>query len=258
MKIEQQKLDKILEMLMLDKIFPHCPLEVRLDKDKNPSVISYQEVEGHAIFRYARFMKDYFKYLKPEAGTIHINARKLHKIISREEPEAVVHIFTESVLLMIQTDRLDFELHLVEDSSGALTKLPFSIGKDGQVIFESAGPLENKITMSLNSFKNIVDYGKVLDTDIYQFTINDKQEVRVRVGDLETNAERLIYNPNSQVRKYTSPVKTNVSLAMTAMANTFTSDITVQLKTNSPTFFAEQSHTHRYGVLIAPYIEPEA
>ena len=249
----------ILSMLMLKDTFPYCPLTIKSDKS-GPSLVSYQETESKHIFRYARFFKDYFKSLKAgdKEETIHINAQKIHKVVSREEPEAVIRMYTDGdEKLMLSTPRADVTLHLLEATVGTCTGLPFSINKDGLVEFKTAGPLENIISITPKDLKRIVSYSSDLDTDKYQFILSDKKEVTIKVGDLEIGAEKAIYQPIYTVKKYVSPVNSTISLAMKEMSETFTCDIDVQCKTGMPMFFSEKSHKHRYGVLVAPYVEPE-
>jgi hypothetical protein len=200
-------------------------------------------------------MKDYFKYIKPEASKIFINAQKLHKVISRDGPEDVIHLYDDGDKLIVESPKAVVELNLLDNVVGACDKLPFNIDKKGLVTFDTSGPLENILKMPATALKEVVSYGKVLETDIYQFILDDKRKLTVLVGNLEGNSEKATYSPTCTVNKYTSPVNATLSLGMNEISETFSSDVTIQCKTNYPVWFSEENHKHRFGVLIAPRIE---
>jgi len=200
-------------------------------------------------------MKDYFNYLKPVDSKIFINVEKLHKIISKSAPEDMIRLVTEGNKLVVEMPKATVELNLLDNAMGACVGLPFDIGKDGIVDFKTAGPLENIFTIPSSMIKDAVAYGSILDTDVYQFILDDKRKLTILVGNLEDNAEKATFTPTCTMVKYTSPVTSTLSIGVSEIAATFSSDVTVQCKTNYPVWFAEEDHKHKLGVLIAPRIE---
>jgi len=257
--IIQKELNEILNYSMLGGTFSFCPFEVK--KYENGTALrSLQSNENNTVFKYARFNKDYFKSLSSEEETIYLNAEKLQKIIQREDADAIIHAHTEGdEKFVVEGARSKTTLNLIENIAGARSKLPFKIDKDGMVTFPKiAGALENKVTMGTKSFKTIVEYAGILETGKYKFQIDQNKKFVVRIGELEKHKEFTVYEPQATIDRYKSPVTCVISLAMKEMAHTFLNDISVQMTTGQPAFFSEESHKHKFGVVVSPYDESQA
>ena len=245
--IEQQKLKDILDYLQVSSLFPFPNITI-----KKGEMISIQETSDHAVFRYVKFTKEYFKTLSDKEENIKIDADKLHKIISREEPTSVLTITTKDGRLIVEGKRSFAKLNLVDTDVGAKDKLPFDI-KKGVPYFKGNVPLDTYVSMGLKSFKSVVEYAKVLDTEFFKYEVTKDREFSIKVGDLEGYAETVEYNPNAQIRDFGGPVNVVLAKGVKELADTFTGNVGIRMRTAYPAWFFEASHKHRFGVLIAPH-----
>jgi len=245
--IEQQKLKDIIDYLQVSSLFPYPNIMI-----KKGEMVSIQETADHSIFRYVKFSKDYFKSLSEKEENIKVDASKLHKIISREEPTSIMTLSTEDGRLLVDGKKSHVKLNLIDTDVGARDSLPFSI-KKGVPHFKGDVPLDTHISMSLKDFKSIVEYANVLDTEFFDFTINKNREFTVKIGDLEGYAEEATYDANVQVRDFGAPVKVILAKGIKELADTFTGNVGIRFRTGYPTWFFEASHKHKFGVLIAPH-----
>lgn len=260
--IEQKKLKDILDYLQVDGIFPFVPLTVK-SKNGVKYVESIQETSDHGIFRYAKFTDDYFKTLTLDENaekkgdtrfeTINFEAEKVHKLISREAPETDLTIYTENERLYIDSKRVHITLNLIDSSLGQLASYPFKLEKGVPFFRKGTVPLNNYVTMSSKSFKNIVDYAGPIGTIFFSFRLNKHEKFTVKVGDLEGYSETVEYTPNAKTIGFESEVDVVLTQAVKQVANTIGGNVGVRLKTGFPVWFFESSQKHKFGVLVAPH-----
>ncbi len=131
--------------------------------------------------------------------------------------------------------------------------LPFKMIKGVPHLKQGTISLDTKINISLSSFQDMVAYASILDTEFFRFQVDSNGKFIVTIGDLEAGSEKVPYEPDATVVKYSRPVDVILTRGLKELSKTATSDININLRTNNPLWFSETSHQHKFGMLLPHY-----
>ncbi len=249
LQIQQEKLMDLLNYLEVESIFPFPVLTMKKGKIK-----SIQKTANSSAFRYVEFEKEYFRKHEGEDESIKIDAGKVKKLISAEDPKEVIVIETSNGRMFIQGKRAQADLPMIVlDQQELKTGLPFQMKEGVPFLKKGTVPLDTCIKMGLTSFKDMVSYASVLDTEFFRFAIDDNGGCKVKIGDLEAGSETVDYEPDSTSIEVARPVDVVITRGIKELSKTFTSDVGIRLRTGNPVWFFETTHQHKFGVMIPHY-----
>ncbi len=256
--ITQEKLKDILNYLQLGSTFPYVSISIKLDKKKEPRIESIQQTPDCTILRIVRFSKENFQSISSKEETFKFDAAITHKLISVEDPKTELTLTKDDEFLKIKTPIREIKINLIEEIDGVLESLPFNMPK-GVPTFPNMdnAQIENSISIGLKSFRNIINDSKTLDTEFFHFILNEKQQLSIEVGDLESRSQKVRHTPNAKIKKYVQPVDTIFTTGLKEVANVFGGSVDMRIKTGFPMWLSEEDHKHKIGVMIAPKGEEE-
>jgi len=231
---------------------------------KDDTLFSIQKEENLRGLRFAKFSKEYFDELEGKNESIHINAEKMLGIAKRIPANTDVSLFTQKGKVMIGAEfdgrKINPKIAYLEPEE-VITELkdanieikngvPF-VGKEDQEKIE----LDTQLSLDINDFKDIVDYGSTLGTEIYKFYFENKKPI-VRVGDLHAHSDSVTYYPKGKVVKGEG-LEVVFTYGIPQIASTFDSDINIRTKSNCPGWFYESGDGFVLGILLPPYVDEE-
>jgi len=259
LKLKQEKLQEMLEKLMVKDIFPSATISKAED-----TIFSIQKEEHGRAIRMVRFDKDFFEELegKPEAIELDI-----------ERTLGIVKNILAGTQLIVETKGNKLSIKkLITDENGKVTgekgvtmisfkepegevmkELPFEIKDGTPMIGESKLVLDTHLKINLDEFKNISGFAGVLKTEFYKFIIEEKK-ISVRVGNLHDFSDYHTEYPDGEI-KSGDGLEVIFTYGIPQIADTFRQDVNIKTKTNSPAWIFEKDKGYVLGILIPPYVQ---
>lgn len=277
-KLKQEKLENMLEKLLMKDMFPSCNISV-----KDGKLFSIEKEEHGRALRFLKFNKSFFSEIDDESeDSIRIDCKKMLQLVKNITPNTDVTIETKKNKISIVGGNIDLNLAFKDPEGEVKTSLPFPM-KDGiPIIGEQKIELDTYFTMDLKDYKDMAQYGNTLGTEFYKFYFEkaskkeEKPKVAVRVGDLHDFSDFLNFYPKDKVTQLFEEdgkevekviaeygVKTGEELnviftyGMSQVAATFENEVNVKTKTDSPAWMYEGTKEFVHGILIPPFIPEE-
>ena len=274
-KLKQEKLENMLEKLVMKDMFPSCIISVKDEK-----LFSIQKEEHGRALRFLKFNKSFFDLIEGE-GSVEIDCKKTLDLVKNIMSNTDLTIEKKGNKICISGENANIgkkiELYVSwKDPEGEIkTSLPFPMEKGVPIIGDSKIALETYFTIDLPDFKDIAQYGSTLKTEFYKFSFEDKK-VCVRVGDLHDFSDyarfypkhrivELVEEDNKEVEKTVAQfgIKTGDDLSviftygMPQVAATFENEVQIKSKTSSPAWIYEGTKEYVHGILIPPFVPEE-
>ena len=277
-KLKQEKLENMLEKLVMKDMFPSCVISIKEGK-----LFSIQKEEHGRALRFLKFNNSFFDEIddNKETESIQIDSKKMLGLVKNIMPNTDLTIELKGNKLSISGEnattgkKVELNLTYKDPEDEVKTSLPFPM-KDGvPIIGDSKINLDTHFTVDLKDFKDIAQYGDTLKTEFYKFSFKDKK-VEIRVGDLHDMHDFVLFNPkdkivelmeedNKEVEKIIAEfgIKSGDNLnviftyGMPQIADTFENEVHIKTKTDSPSWMFEGTKEYVHGILIPPYVEEE-
>ena len=271
-KLKQEKLENMLEKLVMKDMFPSCVISVKDEK-----LFSIQKEEHGRALRFLKFNKSFFDSIEGE-GSVEIDCKKMLDLVKNIMSNTDLTVEKKGNKICISGENASIgkkiELYVAwKDIEGEIkTSLPFPMEKGVPIIGDSKIELETYFTIDLPDFKDVAQYGSTLKTEFYKFSFEDKK-VCVRVGDLHDFSDYALFYPkekiielveedNKEVEKIVAQfgVKTGDELSviftygMPQVAATFENEVHIKSKTSSPAWIYEGTKEYVHGILIPPFV----
>lgn len=274
-KLKQEKLENMLEKLLMKDMFPSCIISIKEEK-----LFSIQKEEHGRALRFLKFNKLFFDSIEGE-GSVKIDCKKMLGLVKNIMPNTDLTVEVKGNKISIAGEnvgtgeKIELNVGWKDPEEEIKTSLPFPMEKGVPIIGDSKIRLETYFTMDLPNVKDIAQYGSVLGTEFYKFSFENKK-VCVRVGDLHDFSDYALFHPkyriielveedNKEVEKTVAEFgqKTGDELSviftygMPQVAATFENEVHVKSKTNSPAWIYEGTKEYVHGILIPPFVPDE-
>jgi len=259
-EIKNKKLQDLLNYLKTDSLFPTCILTT---KDKK-LYSSQTEAYGYA-FRFALFDTKFFKSITDENDSVKIDVEKTLKIIKTIDPE-------EDLTVQYPSPTSKNKLNIkgtIDDNNITVQTIEEGETKEGLIFKMEKGipilkadtdnpvKLDNKITMSLQSFKATAEKATAYGTEFFSFIVDKKKNFIVRVGDLHDVSDFDNYKPKEATLQTKEEIEAIYTKGINEIAKTVTSEkVELNIKSNCPVWISSVDKDYRLGYLLPPY-QPE-
>lgn len=267
-KIKKEKLEHMLEMLMLKDILPTAVLTL-----KDGKIFSIQQEEHARALRILKLNKSFFEEeVSGEDESVEIDSAKLLSIIKGISDRLLtVDISGNKISVIGEGDRIDIRLP-VKEPEQIKTSLPFKIENGIPLIGEDKKPLDVHINILLEDFKEFCNSSNPLKTDFFKFLI-EGGVVKARVGDIHDFDSRIKYKPRGQLLSGTE-LDVAFSYGIPQIGATFVGNsvkvsdgdegkektlqmIGIRGRSGYPMWFYENTSDYSLGVVVPPYVEEE-
>jgi len=250
-KLTQEKLINLLEKLMLKDAFKKCTLTVR-----DGMLFSIEKEQHGRALRFLKINKSYFDEIDDSNETIALDLEKTLSVVKNILPTTELTFEKVGEKISITGENINAKISYENPQGELLTGLPFEINDDGvPIIGEAKIPLDTYLRVDLQDFKDVANYGNSLGTEFYKFFISG-DKIATRIGDLHNFSDYVIFNPNGDIK---SGKELNVffTYGIPQIAGSFSKEVNIKVKTNSPGWFYEKTDDYTLGVLIPPYVPKE-
>ena len=260
-EIKNKKLQDLLNYLKTDTLFPTCILTT---KDKK-LYSSQTEAYGYA-FRFALFDTSFFKSITDENDSVKIDVEKTLKIIKTIDPE-------EDLIIQYPSPTSKNKLNIkgtIDDNNITVQTIEEGEAKEGLIFKMEKGipilkaetdnpvKLDNKITLSLQSFKAIAEKATAYGTEFFSFIVDKKKNVVVRVGDLHDVSDFDNYKPKDATVQTNEEIEAVYTKGINEIAKTLTADkVELSIKSSCPVWISSVDKDYRLGYLLPPYVQEE-
>jgi len=247
-KLKQEKLEDLLEKLMLKDVFVSSVIST---KDKN--LFSIQQEDHGRAMRFLSVKESFFEEIDESVESIELNIAKTLSIVKNILPNTMLTFETKGNKVSITGKNVNANISYEDPKAEVKTELPFEI-KDGvPLIGKEKIPLTTYLTVKLTDFKDIAGYANSLDTEFYKFSIEDKKIIS-RVGDLHDFSDYVIFTPDGEI-KTGEDLNVILTYGVPQVAGTFHNTVHIKTATNSPAWFFEGTAEYTLGVLVPPYVQ---
>lgn len=254
--IKQEKLEYMLEKLMVGGMFPSCVITTKEGK-----LFSIQREDSGRSLRLVKFNKEFFEEIDDKTTeSIEIDGSIYLSAVKKMPPGMILTCETKGNRLTLKgvykDGRVTNPRFMYRDPEGEVKmELPFEI-KDGvPLVGKEKIPLDVKVDFDVNDFKEIGEYAAVLKTEFYKFGIENEM-FTINVGELHDTNHTWGFNPKSKIKEG-KDLDVIYTYGIPEIANTFDKTVHICTKSGSPAWFYENSKDHVLGVFIPPYKEQE-
>jgi len=251
-KLKQERLENLLEKLMVKDMIPSSVISVKEDK-----LYSVQRELHARALRFLNVKKSYFEEFScKEEESIEIDVPKVLGIVKKMTSDMIT-VETKDNKVLVSGGNIKARL-TVQEPEGTVTKaFPFEMEGDMPLIGADKIPLDTYISMDVSDLKEIIEVGSPLKTEFYKFSINDQKKIDVEVGDVLGIGDAVSSTlPSGKIEK---GEKLNVifSYAVSQIADIFEGNMTIKTSTDSPAWFYEETDDYLLGILVPPFEEDE-
>lgn len=271
-KLKQEKLQELLEKLILVDIFMSSVITVTKEtKTGKPVLFSIQKEAHGRAFRYVKFNNNFFDEIEPCEETIELDIDRTLSIVKKIKSGTLLTVETEGNKLKITGEyrELDEKGNLKSSrivsphisykeptEANIIKEMPFTFDDGCPVIGEQKLKIDNKFEVSLEDIKEITEFANTVKTEYYQIT-SDGEKLSIRVGDLHDFSDFVNYTPRFSI-KSGKGFKVILSYALPEVASTLrVSPINCVMKNEAPAWFSENTDEYLLGILIPPYVIKE-
>jgi len=259
--LKQEKLQEMLEKLMLKNVFPSCVLTTR-----PYGLLSIQKDPHARALRLLKCQKGYFETFEgEEEETIEIaDMEQLLGLVKRYTPGQTIKCYTEGNMMHLEMKKEDGRKRKskvpLQEPEEVIKEVPFNKNEDGDPQIgkeeEAMVVLDKKIDINLQDFRDIIDFTNPLKTEFYKF-ITEDGKMNIRVGDLTENSADTVEEMNCKMLKGDF-LEVIFAFGITQIAESFTQEnFRVRTNTHSPGWFFEGDKTYTLGVLLPPFTSEE-
>lgn len=260
-KLKQEKLQEMLEKLMVKDIFPSSVIS----KAEDSTIYSVQKEEHGRAIRLVKFDNDFFEELSGEPESIELDIERTIGIVKNIPAGTSLVVETKgnklSITKLITDDKGEvtgekgLTMISFKDPEGEVMKeLPFEIKEGIPLIGEGKIPLDTYLKVKLDEFKSISGFASVLKTEFYKFIIDKNGKIAVRVGNLHDFSDYHTEYPEGEVESG-KDLEVIFTYGIPQIADTFRQDVNIKTKTNSPAWIFEKDKGYILGILVPPYVQ---
>ena len=267
-KIKKDKLEHMLEMLMLKDVLPTAVLTMQ-----NGKLFSIQQEEHARALRLLKLNENFFEdKIEGEDESVEIDVATILSILKRNHHDNIVKVSITGNKISIVGDRVDVVLP-VREPDDVKTKLPFIVDENGVPLFgEDKKPLDVHILMTIDDYKDFCAYANPIKTDFFKFLIEEGL-VKARIGDVHDFDKRIKFTPRAEIKSGTE-LDVTFPYAIPQIGDTyvgFESDIKfmdkgeekqekhkvigIRGRSGFPMWFYEKTDEYFLGVIVPPYVE---
>jgi len=271
-KLKQEKLQELLEKLIVRDIFPSSIITISKDSKTDEPVLFSIQKEGHGrAFRYLKVNKDFFIEIEECEESIEVDVDRTLNVIKKINPGTELTIETEGNKLVITGEYKELDkdgnvkskrivaphISYKEPNQDILREIPFKFDGNYPVIGKDKVKIDNHFLFNLEDMKEITEFAGTVKTEYYQVTM-EKDNLTIRVGDLHDFSDFVNYSPRYEM-KNGGAFKLILSYAVAEVADTFRiSPINCMMTTDTPAWLFEKTNEYLFGVLIPPYVPDES
>jgi hypothetical protein len=251
-KLKQEKLENLLEDLMVKDMIPSSIISVKEDK-----LFSVQREEHARALRFLNVKKSYFEeFLCDKEESIEINVPTVLGVVKKMTSD-ILTVETKDNRLLISGGNIKSRL-TVQEPEGTVTKtFPFEMDGDMPLIGVDKIPLDTYISLDVSDLKEITEFGSSLKTVFYKFDIDDQKKIKIGVGDVLGVGNTVSSVPSSGRIEKGEKLSVVFSYAVSQVADIFQGEVSIKTSTNSPAWFYEETDDYLLGILVPPYIDDE-
>jgi len=251
-KLKQEKLENLLEKLMVKDMLPSSVLSVKKDK-----LFSVQREEHARALRFLSVNKSYFEEFEcDEEQSIELDIPTTLSVVKKVLPNTMLTIETKKNKLVISGENVNINLTTRDPESAIIKKLPFEVDDGVPLIGKDKIALDIHFSLDISDFKDIADFGRSIKTEFYAFKLKNGK-INVKVGDVLGINDFVSFTPPSRNIKHGKECSVIFSYAIQQIADIFQTDIEIKTQTNAPGWFYEQTDEYTLGILIPPYMDDE-
>jgi len=259
--IQQPKLLDVLNYLYVDGLFPFAIITTKEGKLISSQSDKVQDKGGFA-YRYVQFLPDNFKEISQTQESIKIDVEKVKGFASLRKSDDIITLEfpspTAANKLLISGGGAKNNIGIVKvDEKDIQTGLPFVMKEKVPYIQKGAVALDTHVVMSLSSFRTIDAYASKHGTEFYRYQIGKDRKLKVLVGDIKEFEDSTTIEPTCQVLAVNEELDVTFTKGIKEITKVFTHDVDICLRSNLPAWFSEVSQSHRFGVMISPYLKKE-
>ena len=249
--MKQEKLEELLEKLIVKDIFPSAIITV-----KDGSLFSIQKEEHARALRFLLVKETFFDEIESKgAETIELDVERTLNTVKNILPNTVLTFETKGNKVSIKGENVNANISYRDPESDVLTTL-----KDAKIeiiegvphVGDSKLPLDINLEIKLSDFKDLAGYASSLKTEFYKFYF-DGAKLAVRIGDLHDFSDYVIYNPKTEIKTGTE-LAVIFTYGVPQVADTFRKSVNISTKTNAPAWIYESDEHYTLGILIPPYV----
>lgn len=251
-ELEQKKLIEILDYLSVDGIYPFSIVTV-----KKGNLMSIQTDKDGFTYRYVRFEKDNFKSISEKEESVKIDVEKIRRFAVLRNADDIITLEypapKSANKLQIRSKRARYNVAVTQiDDDEIKSGLPFKIVDKVPYVNNGQTALDTSITISLQSFKEMVSDAARHATEFYRFKIGQSRNLEVLVGDVNKRDDFTSIDPNCTVNVVKGDLDVTFTKGVKEMSKVLSRDVDIHLRSNMPAWFSEISHNHKFGMLISP------
>lgn len=271
-KLKQEKLQELLEKLIVKNTYPLSVITSSKDEDTGePVLISIQRESAGRAIRYLKANKSFFNELEvsDDDEVVEIDVNLFLDIVKQILPgtELIVNVGLKRIDILgeyneydkdgkvVSSRKINPSLTLSEPSTDVQKKLPFTFEDGFPVLGGKNVKLKNYLQINLEDMKDIVSFAGIIKTDFYNIEYNDKK-LTVRVGDIYSPdlSNSVVYTPRFEVKKGDT-FKITMSYCIPEIMHTFRySPVHLMLSTDAPVWFFETTDDITLGIMIPPFV----
>ena len=251
-KLKQEKLETLLEKLMVKDILPSSIISTKSDK-----LFSVQREEHARALRFLSVNKSYFEEFECEKEeSIEIDVPTVLAVVKKVLPNTMLTIETKKNKLVISGENVNIKLTVRDPEGAVIKKFPFEVDNGVPLIGDDKIPLNVHFSLAISDFKDIADFGRSLKTEFYAFDLK-KGKINVKVGDVLGVNDSITFTPPSRHVKSGEALSVIFAYAIQQIADTFQNDVEIKTATDSPGWFYEQTTDYTLGILVPPYTDED-
>ena len=255
-KLKQEKLEVLLEKLMVKDMIPSSIISVKEDK-----LFSIQRETHARALRFLNINKSYFEEFScKKEESIEIDVPTVLGIVKKILPNTVLTVEMKDNKLLISGGNIKAHLTVQEPEGTVVKAFPFEMEGDMPLIGDDKVPLDIHMSLSVPDLKEITEFGSSLKTEFYKIDIvkeNDQNKVEIKVGDVLGLGNVVSYTPSSGKIKNGDKLGVVFSYAVPQIAATFQNDVEIKTSSDAPAWFYEETDDYFLGILVPPYTEEE-
>jgi len=271
-KLKQEKLEELLEKMLVVDIFPSSVFSIRKDgKTGKPVIFSIQrDVHGRAM-RYMKVKDTFFDEIDDvdKQESIEIDVNRVMNSIKKIRPGTLLTVETAGNKLQIsgkyeKTDddgkvtrakNLSVNITFKEPET-IETNLPFEFKNGVPVVGKKEVALDVTLNINNEDFKDLTEYASTVKTDFYMFSVTKESPLNVRVGNLHDFSDYWTYEPDYNLESG-EELSVILSFGIPQISKTFRHDVSMRAFTDAPAWIYEHTDDYTLGILIPPYIPTE-
>jgi len=255
--VQQSKLLEILNYLYVDGLFPFSIITTKEGK-----LISAQSDKDDFSYRYVQFLPDNFKEISTEQESIKIDVEKVKGFASLRKPDDIITLEYPSPSaknkLQLSGGGAKDNITLAKVSQDEIKMgVPFVMKDKVPYIQKGEVALDTHVVIGLKSFRDIDAWASKHGTEFYRYQIGKERKLKVLVGDIHEVEDSSLLEPTCQVLAVNEELDVTFTKGIKQITKVFSHDVDICMRSNMPAWFSEVSQSHRFGVMLSPYLKKD-